>query len=409
MLFRYLPADLNQLTLRLLSKDNFQGAEHFFQKWFNFYLSDRELSSEYRYCFDRKHQAKFIGNTLEKPKLLLRRTLVQGTHTQEGVAAAGDTYDPLQEAFTQDKQAMIGAAQGRDKLARKIYEDYGVNADQIVSYQNFLALEPVILENLPANNENIITVEIDKSFRENYGCALILAVDKGSVAHYLHPFEGNVLQKRDLSLIKTLDVNKSFSEMRTAKCVEKFETYSIDDITSSDLQIVDSMEKVVLIIRELLNVFRYNLADLSALENLVHWGEFSEEEKNKMVSRFGSHELYLYICKKDKEYFNKVVKPFIKNKMQKTFIDYYLLEDMNEMITYANSPYLLDQLNLLEKALLVEILALNDKKDLGMIIAKMMQAKVQTLKKDIPTQIKTFDTVLSLGSLKSTQGGKVCL
>jgi hypothetical protein len=201
-------------------------------------------------------------------------------------------------------------------------------------------------------------------------------------------------------------VDKSFSEMRTAKCIEKYKTYNIDDIASTDLQIVDSLEEVMLIIAELTNAFNYKINDLNNFEKLVHWNDFVEEEKNKMVSRFGSHELYLFICKKDKEYFNKVVKPFIENKMQKTFMDYYLLSDIDKMTTYANSPSKLDNLNVLEKTLLVEILALNGKKDLAKVIAKMLKAQLDAQKKNIPNQIKIFDTVLSLGLLKAGQGSK---
>ena len=85
------------------------GDEYFFQKWNNSYLSDRELSSELRYCFDRRHQEKFIGNSLEKPKLLLKRALLQTTHTKTGVVAAGTTYDQMKaEAQKQSSMRTMG-------------------------------------------------------------------------------------------------------------------------------------------------------------------------------------------------------------------------------------------------------------------------------------------------------------
>ena len=54
-------------------------SEFDFQNWRNFYLSNRELSTEFRYCFDRKTLPRFMGNTLPKPKLLLKRTFAQVT------------------------------------------------------------------------------------------------------------------------------------------------------------------------------------------------------------------------------------------------------------------------------------------------------------------------------------------
>lgn len=50
-----------------------------FSKWKNIYLSNRKLGDEFRYVFDRKYLQRFIGNTLERPRLLLRRTFVKAT------------------------------------------------------------------------------------------------------------------------------------------------------------------------------------------------------------------------------------------------------------------------------------------------------------------------------------------
>jgi len=36
-------------------------------------LSDRKLSDEYRYVFDREHAEHGLGNTLDRPSLLNKR------------------------------------------------------------------------------------------------------------------------------------------------------------------------------------------------------------------------------------------------------------------------------------------------------------------------------------------------
>ena len=46
MLFKYLPDNLNELTMNLLDRDYYRRNEYPFQKWENFYLSGRELSSD---------------------------------------------------------------------------------------------------------------------------------------------------------------------------------------------------------------------------------------------------------------------------------------------------------------------------------------------------------------------------
>lgn len=42
-------------------------------------MSDRELSDEYRYVFDRKYADSQLGNTLERPRLVLKRSFIQAT------------------------------------------------------------------------------------------------------------------------------------------------------------------------------------------------------------------------------------------------------------------------------------------------------------------------------------------
>ena len=57
------------------------------------------------------------------------------------------------------------------------------------------------------------------------------------------------------------------------------------------------------------------------------WFKLDREEKVKEYYKSFSHEFNIFIYFKDREFFNDIVKPFLKFKMEKTFIDYYLLED----------------------------------------------------------------------------------
>ncbi len=50
-----------------------------FAQWKNILMSNRELSDEFRYVFDRKYAERYLGNTLDRPKLLLKRNFVQKT------------------------------------------------------------------------------------------------------------------------------------------------------------------------------------------------------------------------------------------------------------------------------------------------------------------------------------------
>lgn len=59
-----------------------------------------------------------------------------------------------------------------------------------------------------------------------------------------------------------------------------------------------------------------------------------------------------FVYKKDKPFFDHVVRPFISNKITKTFVDLYLLDSL-EILKFAHA-HLLEKLNYFERALLVE-------------------------------------------------------
>ena len=81
MAYQFVPDNEMQLFEQMLnvSKENYSKIEFPFAIWKNFYLSDRELSDEFRYVFDRKYAKRQIGNNLDRPKLLMKRTFCQST------------------------------------------------------------------------------------------------------------------------------------------------------------------------------------------------------------------------------------------------------------------------------------------------------------------------------------------
>lgn len=50
-----------------------------FAQWKNIYLSNRKLGDEFRYVFDRRYLKRYLGNTLDRPQLILKRTFVKNT------------------------------------------------------------------------------------------------------------------------------------------------------------------------------------------------------------------------------------------------------------------------------------------------------------------------------------------
>lgn len=52
-----------------------------FDNRLSLYLNNRKLGEEYTYVLDRKTKQRFIGNTLDRPQILLKRTFVRDTDT----------------------------------------------------------------------------------------------------------------------------------------------------------------------------------------------------------------------------------------------------------------------------------------------------------------------------------------
>ncbi|KAL0207753.1 hypothetical protein P9112_012381 [Eukaryota sp. TZLM1-RC] len=89
---------------------------------------------------------------------------------------------------------------------------------------------------------------------------------------------------------------------------------------------------------------------------MKNWNNFSFDQKCEKFSKYCSNELCLFIKLKDLEFFNSVVKDYIQNRLEFSFIDDYLLD--NDLSPYAQFPF--STLNPLEKVLLVTWLKKNN-------------------------------------------------
>ena len=113
----------------------------------------------------------------------------------------------------------------------------------------------------------------------------VVAVDSSSVAQRQVNLQVNSIQKRDLSLTQPLDSEKGFTESRTNVNIEKHGDHFIDDITSTEIQLIDDLKKVKGVLEELMktNYGTNNpgtaFKDLSGL--VMKWPRIEKEEKNK--------------------------------------------------------------------------------------------------------------------------------
>ena len=97
------------------------------------------------------------------------------------------------------------------------------------------------------------------------------------------------------------------------------------------MTLIDDIPKVVEVLQEIAKSHCYypgNAKDYSSLHNCMSkWarGSFSKEQKSSFYSKFMSHEINLFLNKRDPAFFKSVVLPMLRYKMEKQIVDFYLL------------------------------------------------------------------------------------
>src|SRR6185436_17676481 len=87
---------------------------------------------------------------------------------------------------------------------------------------------------------------------------------------------------------------------------------------------------------------------------VLNWPKLKPEEQRTQYSKYACHELNFFLFKKDPKFFATVVKPYLANKRDKTFLDRWLLGlPLEEEL----DPWAYEQLNIVERILLAQRIA----------------------------------------------------
>jgi hypothetical protein len=128
--------------------------------------------------------------------------------------------------------------------------------------------------------------------------------------------------------------------------------------------LVDDLHKVFDILKEIKNLDDdhsdyYSQDDdekWKGFEQMLRrWSNMTASEKNRNFSEYTCYELHLFIKKHDPNFFDQVVKGFISSKMEKFFMDYFLIDDFTEVLKFATQDNQ-SKLNYFEKCLLIDVL-----------------------------------------------------
>ena len=274
---------------------------------------------------------------LDRPSVLLNPWAVRTTQTAQQDAQAGTDFAPAAPA------PMSAAA--RPSAAPS--ESAAAAALPVESNLDFLGEASVVVTNLVPDDKGLIVIP-----RKQLGAHQHLhfvAVDPVSTAYRSVSLPEQPMKFRDLRLANGLDPQKHFTQQKRTSVVASGETFELADILTSKFETYDSLARVY-------GLYMTLTRDPKLLEFgfVVNWPKLKPEEQRTQYSKYACHELNFFLFKKDPKFFATVIKPYLANKRDKTFLDRWLL---GLPLEADLDPWAYEQLNTVERILLAQRIA----------------------------------------------------
>ena len=298
------------------------------------YAQGRKIGDEYRYILDRRLAEKYPGNMNARPEMLLNPWAVRSTETARQDAATGNDFAPKSEA-----PAPASAMDADAKEAGGPPGDFA-NLD-------FMAQAAIVATNLIIDENGFVT--IDLATVGTHQDLYVVAIDPLNTVERSYSLPDRSPRVIDQRLVESLPIDKHFSQQKQIDIVPAGTEFQIPDVTTSRFQVYDDLASVYQLYHSLLNDPK-----LAEFRFILTWPEQERARKQELYSQFACHELNFFLSQRDPAFFNEVVKPYLANKLDKTFLDHWLLEsDLSQYLT----PRRYQRLNTVEKALLGRRLA----------------------------------------------------
>ena len=359
---------------------NNQFREFQFAESKNKYLNNKILSDELQYVLDRKQYQINLGNSLENPSLLLKPQFIRDTTTELQKGKEGEAFDRFAEPECAKCCMDTCGTMARDMMN-----------DNNIKLHDFINQSPYVEENLvPNENGEIIIKDLDLN---EYSFIHILCFDNISCNEDWFCLKNGKTSLRDLRAVNEFDLNKNYCEFRKLYPLAKKAKHHINDITSIKYKIFDSLEKYL----EFIKIVNPDLnTNIKEFEFLLNFENLKLTEKLQKLTQYFSHEINIYLYFHHNDFFNKYVFPIIKYKSEKTFIDYFLINDIEKIKEYSH-PQNISQLNVFEKCLLIYSIR-KENKELAHSIARQIRAECP---KENQRELKRlFNIALNLKSIE---------
>lgn len=349
------------------------------------WVDSLRVDDEVEYVLRRQGAPKHPGNLLPSPSLL--------AHPWD-TATAASTLQKAEQGDPIPGSADAPAPMERGALQKSLEEEkaQAVASETLRAFE-FLKQGAVLLTNRKPDAEGWI--EIPRDRLAGHSEIAFVAVQLGGVATHSITLEPQAIPTVDLRLAKSLPLDQSWAMRRRVRRLEPGEApITLGDPRTTRVRVFSSLE----------DLFRWLLPlttspQLASFEPLVRWHQLGEEEKERFCAEHACHELHLFLWRKDRPFFDRVIRPVLAEKLEKQLVDRYLLElPMEE----DRSLWNFSRVNALERVLLAS--RLPEARDGN---RRWLAHRLEQLPPSDPLQAERFRSAIASQSIDMVAGKRV--
>lgn len=304
------------------------------------YVSGRNIGDEYRYVLDRQGLEVFAGTLLARPGLILNPWELRETVAEQERLRADSAYRGERQRMA-GAAVMAGEMGGRIEQARRVDGRGGADNRTDIGF-DFLPQGSQWMTNLVPEANGRLTIPLADLAEQTV--LDIIVVDRFGTSRSRVTLPDRDFEPREVRLLAGLNPDGSFSRQKSIRALAAGGEATLPDLATSRYALIRSFGQAFDLLRTLGSPEHLNDFDF-----VKRWPGLDEDEKRTKYGEFASHELHLFLYHRDRAFFDAVVRPYLANKKDSTFIDRWLLD------TLTPDDMRLDQLqnrNAMELALL---------------------------------------------------------
>lgn len=302
------------------------------------FVVGRDLGDEYRYILERADRPAAISNGLRRPGLLLNPWAITSTATERQLALGGDA------AFAASEAPAVMAPPIPEMLAKVASQKDAWQAlSQHWPSYDFLAQPSTSWLNLRPDAQGLIRLHLPPNTPPHlHG----LVLDRAETIYRQVVLPATPTPTRDLRLAEPLPSTQHFGQQQQMTSLPAGATWTVADSRNAQFKRYDHLAQVFHLYQTLSQNKTFN-----EFAFVVEWPQLSAQEQQEKYSQYACHELNLFLYHKDPAFFQRVIKPYLQQKLHKSFMDHWLLgEELAPYQTLARYR----QLNTVEKILLAQ-------------------------------------------------------